>query len=367
MKASLFLILLSIAVSIGAGMAGRERHRVAIEKRLMEAVESSGIIVDESGGIAVQFDHLTGIVTGTVHREEERAGLLERLSEAIGAGRLEDRLVILEMEPVAALAPAPAAPPRTILSPLFRLEKGGDLILVLAGTVPSEEIKSGFLSAAERVAPELFTVEDRMRVDPAMSRPDWITGTPALIARLVGRMQDPLLTVDGKVAAIGGASDDREALESLSAEFSVLFSDFDSRADRLVYDAARPAPVPELPLVFYMGPWEGKVLFEGSIPTAPQLKEIVSAATGARHEERIVSRLRVSPQTVAEPWLSGLPSLVGALLEAGGDSTELIIVDGTITLTGGIPDKEKKKAILSLLEPIRTAGYTVVDELTEKP
>ena len=206
-----------------------------------------------------------------------------------------------------------------------------------------------------------------MRVDPAMSRPDWITGTPALIARLVGRMQDPLLTVDGKVAAIGGASDDREALESLSAEFSMLFSDFDSRADRLVYDAARPAPVPELPLVFYMGPWEGKVLFEGSIPTAPQLKEIVSAATGARHEERIVSRLRVSPQTVAEPWLSGLPGLVGALLEAGGDSTELIIVDGTITLTGGIPDKEKKKAILSLLEPIRTAGYTVIDKLTEKP
>jgi hypothetical protein len=365
MKASLLLILLSIAVSIGAGMAGRERHRVAIEKRLMEAVESSGIIAGESDGIAVQFDHFTGIVTGTVNSEEERASLLARLSEAIGAGRLEDRLVILEMEPVAALAPA--APPRTILSPVFRLEKAGDLILVLAGTVPSEEIKSGFLSAAERVAPELFTVEDRMRVDPAMSRPDWITGTPDLIAKLVGRMQDPLLTVDGKVAAIGGASDDREALESLSAEFSMLFSDFDSRADRLVYDAARPAPVPELPLVFYMGPWEGKVLFEGSIPTAPQLKEIMSAATGARHEERIVSRLRVSPQTVAEPWLSGLPGLVGALLEAGGDSTELIIVDGTITLTGGIPDKEKKKAILSLLEPIRTAGYTVVDELTEKP
>ena len=104
----------------------------------MEAVESSGNLVDESGGITVQFDHLTGIVTGTVHREEERAGLLERLSEAIRAGRLEDRLVILEMEPVAALAPAPAAPPRTILSPLFSLEKGGDLILVLAGTVPSE-------------------------------------------------------------------------------------------------------------------------------------------------------------------------------------------------------------------------------------
>jgi len=109
------------------------------------------------------------------------------------------------------------------------------------------------------------------------------------------------------------------------------------------------------------------VLFEGSIPTAPQLKDIVSAAVDAREAEKIVSRLRVSPQTVNEPWLSGLPGLVVALLESGGTAAELVIVDGTITLSGEIPDKDKKKPILDLLEPIRSAGYKVVDELAVKP
>jgi hypothetical protein len=365
MKATLLLILLSIAVSIGAGMAGRERHRLVIEKRLMAAVESSGIIAADSDGIAVRFDHLTGIVTGMVNSEEEKATLLARLGEVVGAGRLEDRLVVPAPEPAPVVAPA--APPEPVLSPVFRLEKAGDLILVLAGTVPSEEVKSSFLGAAQRVAPELVTVEDRMRVDPAMSRPDWIAGTPDLIGRLVGSVQDPLLTIDGENAAIGGISDDRDALTSLGGEFSTLFAGFSKREDRLVHDASRPAPVTGLPLVFYMGPWEGKVLFEGSIPTAPQLKEIVSAASTAREAEKVVSRLRVSPQTVAEPWLSGLPGLVAALLESGGDATELVIVDGTIILTGEIPDKDKKKSILDLLEPIRSAGYKVVDELTVKP
>ncbi len=367
MKATLLLILLSIAVSVGAGMAGRERHRVAIEKRLTAAVETSGIIAADSDGIAVRFDHLTGIVTGTVGSEEERATLLARLGEVVGAGRLEDRLVVSASEPAPVVAPAPATPPQPVLSPVFRLEKAGDLILVLAGTVPGEEVKSSFLGAARRVAPELVTVEDRMSVDPAMSRPDWIPGTPDLIGRLVGSVQDPLLTIDGESAAIGGASDDREALKSLGGEFRTLFSGFPKREDRLVHDEARPAPVTGLPLVFYMGPWEGKVLFEGSIPTAPQLKEIVSAAVGVRETEKVVSRLRVSPKTVAEPWLSGLPGLVAALLESGGGETELVIVDGTITLSGEVPDKDKKETIVALLEPIRSAGYKVVDELTVKP
>ena len=365
MKAFFLLILLSFAVAMGAGMVGRERNREAVESRLMSAVAASGIIVGEAGGIAVRFDHFTGIVTGTVGSEEEKRTILARLSESVGAGRFEDRLVIPNPEPVAAMAPS--MPVKPVAQASFRLEKAGDLILLLGGVVPSAEVKSGLFAAAQRVAPELVSVEDRMQVDPAVGSPAWIAGAPDLVSRLVGSVQEPRLTIEGKAATIGGASDDRDALESLSGEFSALFSELPTRQDTLVYDEAKPAPMTRLPLVFYMGPWEGKVLFEGSIPTAPQLQEIVSTATTVHSAEKVASRLRVSPQTVNEPWLYGLPAIVTALLEGAGDKAELVIVDGSITLTGVVPDKEKREAILALLEPIRTAGYRVVDELKEKP
>jgi hypothetical protein len=365
MKAFFLLILLSFAVAMGAGMVGRERNREAVEKRLMASVESSGIIVGEAGGIAVWFDHFTGVVTGKVGSEEEKRTILARLSESVGAGRFEDRLVISDPEPVAVMAPR--LPVALVAQASFRLEKVGDLVLLLGGVVPSAEIKSGFFAAAQRVAPEFFIVEDRIQVDEAVGSAGWIAGAPDLVSRLVGSVQEPRLLIDGKTATIGGSSDDRDALKALSGEFSVLFSAFSTRQDLLVYNEAKPSPVTRLPLVFYMGPWEGKVLFEGSIPTSPQLKEILSTATTVHSAEKVSSRLRVSPQTVNEPWLYSLPAIVTALLEGAGDKAELVIVDGSITLSGVVPDKGKREAILALLEPIRTAGYRVVVELKEKP
>ena len=370
MKSFLILIILSIAVAIGAGVVGHERNRDFVEKSLMAAVDSSGIIQGDQDGVSVRYDHFTVVVSGTVGSKNEKETLLSRLREAIGTGRVEDKLVVPAIEPVA-VAPVSAAVPATPAAPAplaeFRLEKAGDLVLVLAGVVPSEEVKSNFFTAAQRLAPELVTVENRLRVDAAVGSPAWIEGAPDLISRLVGSVQSPRMVIDRASAMVGGASDDRVALEEIRGEFNTLFGGFSTRRDELVYDEARPAPAIRLPLVFYMGPWEGKVLFEGSIPTAPQLKEIESAAAGAAGDTKIVSRLRVSPQTVNESWLPELPALVTALIEAGGDKVELVIVDGSLTISGTISDKVKKEAMTGLLEPVRAAGYRIVDELIVKP
>ncbi|HQW30733.1 MAG TPA: hypothetical protein PK529_16180, partial [Verrucomicrobiales bacterium] len=94
MKPFFTLILISLAVAVGAGMWGREKNRMMIEKRLLAQVDASGIIKGASDGIEVRFDHFIGVVTGKVNSEEERRGLLSRLRESVGAGRIVDQLEV---------------------------------------------------------------------------------------------------------------------------------------------------------------------------------------------------------------------------------------------------------------------------------
>ena len=380
MKPFFTLILISLAVAVGAGMWGREKNRLMIEKRLLAQVDASGIIKGASDGIEVRFDHFTGVVTGKVNSEEERRGLLSRLRESVGGGRIVDQLEVpahpsapLPLPPTVAQIPAQPAPPAVAVAvaipPLtarLGLERGEGLTMILSGLVPSEKAKSDLSSAAQRVVPELITVENRISVDPSLKSPAWLDAVPELVANLIAGVQNPELRINEAVAQIGGATDDKEILKSLRSQFGAVFADYGKREDGLVFDEAKPAPGTRLPLVFYMGPWEGKVLLEGSIPALTQVKEIQNAAAATNGAEKVVSRLRVSPQTVDESWLYLVPSVVSALLDGNAGKAELIIVDHTFTLIGEMPDKAKKEALLELLEPVREAGYGVIDELKIK-
>ena len=46
---------------------------------------------------------------------------------------------------------------------------------------------------------------------------------------------------------------------------------------------------------------------------------------------------------------------------------ELIVVDRTVTVSGVVPDKELRNAIVDPLAAAEAAGYTVIDQLTVKP
>ena len=204
MKPFFTLILISLAVAVGAGMWGREKNRMMIEKRLLAQVDASGIIKGASDGIEVRFDHFTGMVTGKVNSEEERRGLLSRLRESVGAGRIVDQLEVSAhpsppLPPIVAQIPAQPAPPAVAIPPLtarLGLERGEGLTMILSGLVPSEKAKSDLSSAAQRVVPELITVENRISVDPSLKSPAWLDAVPELVANLIAGVQNPELTIN---------------------------------------------------------------------------------------------------------------------------------------------------------------------------
>ncbi len=310
--------VIAIAVAIGAGSLVREKERLAAELPLSSVMDSSGRADDP---------------------EELLSGLID-------------------FSPPGTVTAAPALP-----SPRVSLTPGRDLRLILNGTVPTEEMKRQLFEAARKAAPELARVDDRVVVDPAVDSPPWLPGVPDLLGNLIATVQEPELRVDRTVAWIGGATDDKPGLKALRDEYQSLFSTRGKASDRLEFDETKPAPAPLLPLVLYMGTWEGKYLFEGSLPTLAQREAIRTAAIEVMGEKKVEDKLRVSARTVDEPWISMLPSVVSFLLKEGTGTMELVIADRTLSLSGELPGAEAKAKLLNLLEPVRSGGYEIRDEL----
>lgn len=312
------LTVIAISVALGAGSLLREKDRLAHELPLASVMESSGRPDDPEAGLSglIDFSFL-----GT-----------------------------------ASQAPAPSSP-RVSLTP------GRDLRLILNGTVPTEEMKRRLTESVRRAAPELATVDDRVVVDPAVDSPPWLPAVPDLLGNLVATVQEPELRVDRTVAWIGGATDDKTGLDALRQEYRSLFSTRGKASDRLQFDETKPAPSPLLPLVLYMGSWEGKYLFEGSLPTLAQREAILASATEVMGEKKVEDRLRVSTRTVDEPWISMLPSVVSFLLKEGTGTMELVVADRILSLSGELPGAEAKAKLLDLLEPVRSGGYEIRDGL----
>lgn len=259
--------------------------------------------------------------------------------------------------------PAPPPPP---LPAAFSLAKGEGLTLELAGRLPPGEAAGRLRQRVAEAVPTLFEIRDRIETDPATPAPDWLPGLPEFAAELVGSVQEPALEIGESRARVGGKSDDREALGRLRDRFESLFASAPSRAVALDHDPAKPAPETRMPLVFYLGPEEGRYLVAASVPNAELREALADAARKAVGEERFTDRIRVSPDTVAEPWMDALPTLLASLLGEKNGAMELIIVDRGVELKGDLPDEATREALLKLLGPAREAGYGVKDELRVK-
>lgn len=367
MKSLLQLILAAIVVALVGGGIGRGNNRVAVEKKLAGRVAASGITGKGSGDVTVVFDHLTGVVSGRVNSEEERRTLLARLRASIGAGRLSDHLerIVAPVDPVAQRRPGSETIPQ--IPPSMSLLPGNGLAMILSGVVPSEDVKSGWFEAARRSAPELMKVENQIIVKPGVKMEPWVDLVPDFMERLFAGVQRPKIRVEASVAMIGGVTNDNAVLKSLRNEFSALLPEGHEILDQLELDKAMPSPQVRLPLVLYVGQNEGKFYLEGSLPDYLRRLALVDAVAAARGSESVVDRLVVSTHTVEEAWMALLPDLTTALFDPKTGDPELIVVDRTITLSGVVPDKELKSAIMGPLAAAEAAGYTVIDKLTVKP
>jgi hypothetical protein len=246
------------------------------------------------------------------------------------------------------------------------METEEGMVLELRGVLPRAETRAAVLDSVSRAAPELVSVNDGIRLDPAADHPGWLDGVAALAGRLAGSVRNPELRFGSDLARIGGTSDREDDLVALRARFEALASASRRREDLLRLDPSRPAPETRMPLVLYLAPAEGAYRFEGSLPTYGLVRAASEAAAAAAGADRFSGNLRVSGRTVDEPWMASLPALVAALLEGEREGMELVLVDRSLTLKGEVPDEGTKERILALAKPAREAGYAVKDELTVK-
>lgn len=117
------------------------------------------------------------------------------------------------------------------------------------------------------------------------------------------------------------------------------------------------------PFVLSVTPWEDGVLLHGSLPEREQLVSLEAAAKEALGEGRVVSRLKVSPQTIREPWVGTLPGLVAEFLSGWNGRTELSIVDGKIILQGDLDSRERYVALRERLQERQPAALAIADRL----
>lgn len=259
-------------------------------------------------------------------------------------------------KPVPETPPPPPPPPAT-----FSLMPGDGLTLRLEGRLPPGELTGLLRERISAAVPELVQVDDRIETDPAVAAPDWLPELPELAANLVGSVHDPGMTIAGPGATISGSSDDKMALTRLRNRFHSLFGNVAVREESLAYDAAKPAPETRMPLVFYLGPEEGRYLVAASVPTAELRESIGAAMRDIVGEERFTDRIRVSPATVEEDWMRSLPEWLPLLLAEKNGAMELVVVDRGIELKGDLPDEATRKSLIEMFAPARKAGYGIKD------
>lgn len=117
------------------------------------------------------------------------------------------------------------------------------------------------------------------------------------------------------------------------------------------------------PFVLSVTPWEGGVLLHGSLPEREQLVSLEAAVKEALGEGRVVSRLKVSPQTTREPWVGTLPGLVAEFLSGWNGRTELSIVDGKIILQGDLDSRGRYVELRERLQERQPAALEIGDRL----
>ena len=131
-------------------------------------------------------------------------------------------------------------------------------------------------------------------------------------------------------------------------------------AENLSTIGGEPEPAPsqiesepqrvKLPFVMHVGPHEGGLMMQGSIPSKELLGATLDAAKSSVPEREVFNRMKFSPNTEVKPWLFLLPEFVRIYFKHSGPDSEMVIVDNRLILNGHVRDENSVKTLSSLAE-----------------
>lgn len=121
-----------------------------------------------------------------------------------------------------------------------------------------------------------------------------------------------------------------------------------------------------LPFVLNLSPDGDSVVLQGSIPSLEQKEAIYQAAVKALGEENVENHLKLSVETVSEPWIDDLPDLITNFLEFSPGDADFTIVDGKIILQGEIGDRKKYEILRGEIYGEAPKSLVFEDRLTVK-
>ncbi|OYU49126.1 MAG: hypothetical protein CFE31_07050 [Rhizobiales bacterium PAR1] len=280
-------------------------------------------------GAPANFDMMTVYGLGELSKLSE--GTLSISDTGLGlTGRAADFAKFTDVRTKLASLPAGARLTKglasgDILPPLvkpfiFSAEKSAGGI-VLAGYVPSDEIKARLLGEARASG---LPVRDSLQIADGATNGDW-AGAAALLVRELGRLElgkaslsDEKVAISGKGRDLIGEEDVRADLKALPAGFVLTQAAIESRAIR--------------PYVFNATREEGKLTLSGYVPDAKTKSDILDTAKRYFEGDRIDDKLAEglgAPKDFALAVRNGLQEL--SRLGAGAT---LGLSDSTFNIKG---------------------------------
>lgn len=128
------------------------------------------------------------------------------------------------------------------VSPFLWIAESGETSVTLSGVVPSQEIRSGLLTAAQAAFPDK-TVTDEMRIAAGVPGGDWTGATTFAIAQLA-TLQSGQAKLLNTTLTIAGRTPSQRAAESLQASAKTLTAGYRLSTDVLVnVPEVNPAPL----------------------------------------------------------------------------------------------------------------------------
>lgn len=284
MKAVLVTLVVALCVVGAAGYFGRDDIAAAVEARLAERVQQSGLHEQARfSKLAVSYDHLTAMVEGTVTTEAQREEFVAELSKAMGAGRV-----------VANITVSPPLPAQV------RIVRDGWKVEV-SGTLADPSVFTALLSSLSSQAGIESVQNNVVAAERTLPIPQPEAFSAAALA-LVAASPSSSFSLENGELTVEGILPRPSVKDALLAKLVPIYDGTYRFTDRLTVSAPVPATIN-----LQQQPGGGYEL-TGLLPSAESRSNLLAAFPGAA----IVSAdgLAVGDHVDTPAWFSNLPALV---------------------------------------------------------
>lgn len=318
MKAVLLALVASLCVACAAGYVGREAIASAVEARLSERVQRSGLHGDDRySKLTVSYDHLTAMVEGTVTTEALREEFLADLSAAMGAGRVIANITV--------------SPPLPALVRIVR--KGSDV--EVTGTVSDPAVFAGLLSSLA-TQPGIENVQNNLlAAERTIPIPQPEAFSAAALA-LVGVSSASSFILENGELSVEGVLPKPSAKDAILAKLVPIYDGTYRFTDRLTV----PAPVPAT--IGLIQNQTGQYDITGRLPSDDSRAALLAAFPQGKVV--VAEGLTVGDYVDTPSWFTNLPSLLQKITGEVAD-LQLTAADQSLILKGTVASTEKAEEL----------------------